>query len=468
MHKRFLCFAASLFGLLLLGLVAFFFWLPQLVEEQVRELLASQNIVAEGVRFEPFERRLRLIGLEKRHDAQRYRIATLEAELPWTLLLRLAPVCALTLPHDGSLPVARKLEGRNASFLLPEGRISVQHLEVDALSLRNAAIFDEPNALPSDFWRQVDFSSLRLRFCSAEFPGRQTCLHVNNVHCIDVQGGAAPRMAQAVLEGIHLRGHLALKASRLELENPHVPDAAAFEAWQRRPGLFARLIGDKPFYARLAVYNLQSGDLEVEQVEQIWNTPQRKLTRFTGCRFSFPLLASLPLPSLTNKPVFSGENLSVLLGENTIQESGQAENPALGKLEYTIRRQHSSEGDFGLDGMFSDLRLHFTDTGLMARLALASGMSERLPPILGMLAGSLLDPSRDGNGDILEALQRFAANPGELDLRSLPGRQFSMQDVNGLVSQRNPAALFRLVAIPGRDDLSTQIRCLAVNPVPGS
>ncbi|MDO5483502.1 MAG: hypothetical protein Q4F27_01205 [Desulfovibrionaceae bacterium] len=467
----------SALGLPILALAAVLaFWLGPQVEAHVRRSLAELTddagnpfpCTAEVVTFSPLTRHLEIAGLEGHDRKMQLNIARADLKLTWQTLAAFTPLRDVLLPASTHITAADRVEVRNISIRIPEGRLSLQRLEVDSLQLAVALLAAEQDSpRPDSISRHMGADRVYAHFCGMDIPGEGIYAGIDSMDMESWRGHKIHRIAFA---NTVLRQHGAelLRLKELAFAGITLPDTP-LQALPRTPESLLQYDGT-PLFARMSMQGLTAAGIELGSVQTDWQPapPHRIHCRFSNFRLPVSLVVDAPIPGIGETITLAGESISEELGKGITQNQGHLSSPGLGSLAYALR-SYPADASLSLElaqmqRKFSDMALTFTDEGLMARLALLSGQPQGFAPVLGMLAGQFIDVRQPGNAAIVEALRIFVSRPGKLEVRSLPGRQFSLTEAGMVLMARDPAKLFHLSAIPGQEDLDAQARRLALDP----
>lgn len=178
--------------------------------------------------------------------------------------------------------------------------------------------------------------------------------------------------------------------------------------------------------------------------------------RLTG--LSLPVQAG---PAALKELSLDAEIRIVKQGKDTILEQSVIKAADLGNVRYSLLTSGNTLGmnirQALANQRYSDLKLHFEDRGLMARLALGAASrgtpSARSKRALRMVC-ALNTPE---NKALAAALEQFVNRPGALEITTLPGKSYRLKEVLDALIAGDPGAVLRIAAQPGETTLEQQM-----------
>ena len=468
--RKAILYPVLLLSILILTVPVSYFWLTQAVKLLILETLTIHNYTVDVISFNPFSRHLEIIGLRGKKSNGYSRAARVNIILSWPVILLNSPLHTLLASQDHFMTIGEKLEAHNISAILPEGRFSVQRIEADAVLLNTnfVSLAGKPESTSDNLALHLAFDDLRLLFCSMDMPGEGLFVSINTVMA---HGWRDKRITNLGFDALSVRqrGADLLKIAHVACRDLFFINLTKALA---DPKAFFQKSGDF-FFSSMEIRGFVSSGVELDKLSMVWTDSLLGSTRFSGLKIPSSYLSDALLSGISKTLIFDGECHARELGQGIIQTDYAIASAGLGELQATSRvylpsnLQKSGIETTLLSYRFSDIFLRFTDKGLMARLALSSGDPAAFAPILGMAAGMAIDTDKSGNQAILDALLRFVARPGVLELRSLPGKQFTLLEAgDSIVQKKDPAALFWLAVSPGQKDLNTQAQHLTTPLTP--
>ena len=494
MKKTVLILAPLLLAVLVL-VTAAQLWLRPQVENQVRQALAGLTSfdgspVQSSVKvldFSPFTRKLLLSGLELRmvqpQGPVTYQAAEVSLRLPLRAMLACTPLRGAALPEQGMTTVAEGLLLLNVSARTSLGEVVMQREEIDTLYADSALLREMaegaklPDALGLAYRMGAD--NIRASFISVDIPTVNQPVYMSLKEA-ELRNWRGRHMEEAALTDLRLRidGQDGLILDSLNQSCIVLPE----EALLRRLSLLfsappdqrsmqtlfqEMLAADEPLFRELRLNGLimplpeDRAELKTGSFEWFSNRPARYRINLSG--LSLPAVLQgygLAMPGLDT--VRLDADISVEeQGRDSILEKGMVKAANLGDLHYSLLISGNTEGMDQQQALFSqtygDLKLHFEDHGLMARLALMLSPDERAAAAMFSAAvNNFCPPNTPENRALAAALEAFISRPGGLEISSTPGRLYSLAEVLGVLAAGTPGILFHAAAQPGPESLERQ------------
>lgn len=399
------------------------------MEEQLRRSLAALTSTGgeatrsrvQEIAFSPFSRQVLARGLEVRTLSPQgpvtCHIAEISLRLPLRALLACTPLRHAILPKSGMLFVAEDIVLRNVRAQTPRSRITVQREEISKISAESAlvsALLEGQAPEPFSIFSRIRLEKARASFIQVDIPtvSQPQQMSAKEAFARNWQGRRLEEFTIADLQW-KVDGQEALRLQEFSLRGILLPDKALMRHFAEQAAL--------PLPNKKALQILVGEMFAAED-------PVFRDARLTG--LSLPVQAG---PAALKELSLDAEIRIVKQGKDTILEQSVIKAADLGNVRYSLLTSGNTLGmnirQALANQRYSDLKLHFEDRGLMARLALAA--ASRGTAVSAFKAGiaDVCALNTPENKALAAALEQFVNRPGALEITTLPGKSYRLKEV---------------------------------------
>lgn len=479
------------------AVVAGRFWLQSSLEDQIRANIAALNASGADISIE-YDKTALSVSPETRTVSLKSLVITAnQPEMPVkvtvdTLTAQIASDMLLldldTLPTSGDVSLANHISLDNVSIALPDTSLSVAHHEMDniicdASLLRHIVNGQVPSDMPTVLG-QLGAERCESSNILYSLERSTVRLAISRLLFRDWKG---QNIAKCVVEGLDFANDIGTSAqfARLQTENLSLPDTKTLSRISQQLSSTADLelalpaISDMltsqtaPVAQHIVLDNLDlhapEGDITLKQFTVKWPSvrPQNlsceleQLALPTNAIRAAAVQEGLEIQGGTSlTPLFAGidiihANASFAVKAQDSQNVLLQEVIALDIREWG-RLDYAHIGDYAnpaVGGNFRDIRFDYTDNSLLARAALVFFPSGNADKQLAALLDSFATPV---TAELTGKLKLFLANPGSLQIATLPSRKISESAL--FLIMANPADYFDITASPGSKSLEDQCK----------